>query len=345
MNEKHLLGNRAPDNVLFRVEPVDGRIPAIEDGASWPVLLRNYEPATIIKDFLVLHRAKNPGQNPELFPIETKTFYLRERVYLPQITEPIFAEIEIRPTILGRLANALFKPAQLEISFELNNGSQKQYRIIAGMAKSGFLISPLITSTDEFAFLYGDRSYLSRSLVKSFSITSSGGHSFFWNDKYIVAFSGLKSQPPLDISSIVKFDSMIEDVSKYNVIKRDKCDGAIDAVNGASPSSGQISTSRLLKVQGWFASSVDKPTLPDAVVIFLIDDRGKKFFFQTRRTIRPDVGAVFGKPELNNSGYVANVDVSGFVGQFTLGLAIKDLGNVEICPSSNFTAQINIPKH
>jgi hypothetical protein len=341
MNEKHLLGNRAPDNVLFRVEPVDGRIPAIEDGASWPVLLRNYEPATINKDFLVLHRAKNPGQNAELFLIETKTFYLRERVYLPQITEPIFAEIEIRPTILGRLANALFKPAQLEISFELQNGSKKQYRIIAEMAKSGFLVSPLITSTDEFALLYGDRSYLSGSRVKSFSIASSGGNSFFWNDRYMVAFSGIKSRRPLDMSSFVKLDSVIEDVSKYNVIKRDKCDGAIDAVNGTSPSSERISISGLLKVQGWLASSVDKPRLPDAAVLFLIDDKGNQSFFQTRRTVRPDVGTAFGKPELNNSGYTTSLDVSTLTGQFTLGLAARELGNIEMCP---LTTKVNIYK-
>ena len=66
-----------------------------------------------------------------------------------------FTQIEIKPTIVGRIADILFKPSQLKITLELNNGLKRQYRIIAGMAKSGFVISPLIENTAEFKMLYG----------------------------------------------------------------------------------------------------------------------------------------------------------------------------------------------
>lgn len=180
--------------------------------------------------------------------------------------------------------------------------------------------------------------------MKSFSIAASGSRSRFWDERYIVTLSEIKSQGTSDVSSLVKFDRKM-DVSGYKIINREKCDGFIDIVNGSNLSSAQISTSSLLRAEGWLAISVDKPTLPDAVFLVLIDDRGNYFFFETRRTLRPDVGAAFHKFELDNSGYIANVDVSAFAGQYTLGLAMRYLGNIEMCPRSQFTGSvINIGK-
>src|SRR5665811_2627909 len=61
----------------------DGRIPSIEDGASWPILLQNYKPATIVKEFLFLHRNKN-AKSAELFRIETKTVFLERELICPK---------------------------------------------------------------------------------------------------------------------------------------------------------------------------------------------------------------------------------------------------------------------
>jgi hypothetical protein len=42
MNRRHLLGPRRPDHLLVRIEPIDGRLPALEDGASWLDILERY---------------------------------------------------------------------------------------------------------------------------------------------------------------------------------------------------------------------------------------------------------------------------------------------------------------
>jgi hypothetical protein len=44
------------------------------------------------------------------------------------------------------------------------------------------------------------------------------------------------------------------------------------------------------------------------------------------------VGALFNNPELNLSGYASIAEVSAFEGRYTLGLAIKRAGAIEICP-------------
>src|SRR5260364_219639 len=38
LNELHLLSERAPNNIVFKVEPIDGRLASLEDGLSWPIL-------------------------------------------------------------------------------------------------------------------------------------------------------------------------------------------------------------------------------------------------------------------------------------------------------------------
>ncbi len=75
----------------------------------------------------------------------------------------------------------------------MDNGMTKQYRIIAGMAKSGFLLSPLIENTSEFEMLYGKQGILDGKRVTSIIISPRDGGSMLWNNEYKVTFSEIRS--------------------------------------------------------------------------------------------------------------------------------------------------------
>ncbi len=337
INRKHLLGNQAPDNIIFKVEPIDGRLPSMEDGVSWPILLKNYSPTHIEKDFLFLVKKENTNTIDESLKLTTEKHIFGERVNLPYSELPIFAQIEIKPTILGRLMSILYKPSQLNMLLELNNGIKKQYRIISGMAKSGFVISPLIENTAEFGMLYGDVGFLNSKFVKSITIAPSVERSIFWNMDYIVTFSQVNTSAPIDLSQLFKFDKFDDKLSGSNITTAEKCDGFIDSVNGQSPISPKISVSSLLNINGWSAASVEKSILPEAVYIVLTDDKGKHNFVKAHKIVRGDVRAYFKKPELNDSGYEVMADISTLNGQYSLGLAIKLSDKIVMCP------QFNIP--
>lgn len=340
INRKHLLGNKAPDNIIFKVEPIDGRIPSIEDGASWPILMVNYRPASMENDFLFLQKKENISDIEEPLKLTSEKHTFGESVNLPQSSQPIFAQIEIKPTILGRVANVLFKPSQLRISLELNNGIKKQYRIITGMAKSGFMISPLIENTAEFGMLYGERGFLNEKLVKSITIAPGIEKFMFWHKNYIITFSQIKTTSLIGISTTYKFDGFAGELSSSKVTTAEKCDGFIDVINGISPAPVKFSASSLLEVSGWLAVSVDKSVLPEAVYVVLTDTQGKNKYLRTRVTSRPDVGAFFKKRELNQSGYVTKADISALEGQYTLGLAIKQSNKIKVCPQFNIPVTI-----
>ena len=336
MNRNHLLGSQAPDNIIFSVEPIDGRIPSIEDGVSWPILMTDYQPFRMESNFLFLRKKEKVEGAQEPLILTSGTYTFGKVVDLPHSNQPVFVRIEIESTVFGRIASVFFKPSQLRIALELKNGAKKQYRIIAGMAKSGFLVSPLIENTAEFGMLYGENEYLDAKHVKSISVEQDTSKINFWNDVYTVTFSEISAIPPADISKIsetYQIDGFENELSGFKATTAEKCDGSIDVVNGMSPVHSVFSPPGFLRVNGWAAASVNKAVLLEAVYVVVTDQQGNHKYLRTRRTTRPDVGAYFKKPSLNESGYSTIADISSLLeGAYILGLAMKTSGTVKICP-------------
>ncbi|KTC90280.1 hypothetical protein OQJ18_04640 [Fluoribacter dumoffii] len=184
-NTRHLQGKHKPDNIIFKVEPIDQRLPSLEDGASWPLLLTHYQPTRLANNFLFLQKREIPISLNQS-KLKSETHFLGERVELLAKNRLLFAEINMIPNFWGKLATLLYKPQQLKITFTLNNGDIKHYRLVANMAKSTFLVSPLIENTTEFTLLYKKTSELNDNEVKSFVITTNHEKNWNWNNSYTI---------------------------------------------------------------------------------------------------------------------------------------------------------------
>jgi len=155
-NNSFIKGSRAPDNIFFAVEPIDGRLPALEDGKLWLALIGDYEFVSQ-QDNIAYFRRRN------MTSITTDRMLLKdmgniiaklgEKVSLPSTQYPLWVEIEVQSTWLGYIGNALFKLPKLEIVIIADDGVKHRYRYIAGMGKDGFLISPLIENLGDFLIL------------------------------------------------------------------------------------------------------------------------------------------------------------------------------------------------
>jgi hypothetical protein len=193
LNADHLLGANAPQNIVFRVEPIDDRLPALEDGLSWPVLIQNYAISGADNFFLYLKKRVTPAADHALPEIYSGRHTLESDVPLPVTKDALIAEIDVQPTLLGKLWTALYKPPELRISVTLTGGQARNFRFVPGMAKAGFILSPLITDTNEFVLLTAaSRDNLARNVVKSFSISAVAGKSLFWQDTYSVRLAEFK---------------------------------------------------------------------------------------------------------------------------------------------------------
>lgn len=199
-NKTHLLAHNRPENIIFKVEPIDGRLPSLEDGISWSVLLETYKPYELINDFLLLHAKKTSHPLKPMTLLFKEHHLLNERIPVPASGKPVFAEIRIKPTLYGRFMLMMFKVNPVFINVEYANGRKKQFRMIASMAISGFLLSPLIENTKEFALLYSPSHLLDGKVVRSMSITSPSHRFSHWQQEYTIAFKSLNERNSIMVS-------------------------------------------------------------------------------------------------------------------------------------------------
>jgi hypothetical protein len=184
-NEEHLRGPDAPDWVLFDLETIEGRLPSLDDGLSWPALFDNYTFSSYNGQVVLMRKNQLTRANSNYDDVYEKSCKTGATVALPETDGPLFAEVDLEPTLAGRLLTVLFKPPQLRIVLGLANGTTRRYRVVPNMMKTGFLLSPLVSNTNEFASLVnGINGSQEKGRVESISIAPSYGGSLFWSDTY-----------------------------------------------------------------------------------------------------------------------------------------------------------------
>ncbi|MFT4505387.1 hypothetical protein [Caballeronia sp. 15711] len=152
LNEGHLLGPSAPDNILFSVAPIDGRLPALEDGLSWLTLINAYSAQGRSGDFAILR--KNQVVAPaSLKALERVDAVLGQSIAVPAGNAPVWARVDLMPSLAGRIVNILFATPEVHIELSFSDGRTESYRYISSMGAVGFLVSPLIRDTDDFTEL------------------------------------------------------------------------------------------------------------------------------------------------------------------------------------------------
>lgn len=149
LNADHLRGARAPRTILFDVQPIDGRLPATEDGASWPELARRYQVTGTSRSFLILERRIHPEPR-RLRLIARTSGRMGETVRVPASVGPVVMVADVARSPRGALWNALYRSAPLRITATTVSGV-KSWRLVAGCARSGFVVSPLVETREEFA--------------------------------------------------------------------------------------------------------------------------------------------------------------------------------------------------
>ena len=151
LNERFLKSERAPKYLLLKVDTIDQRLPALEDSLSLRQMLYRYRFVTQEYDWLLWRRAESDA------PVEPPTLVQSGRsgfgadVQVPELAEnPVWMEIDIQPSLLGRLRSFLYKLPIVNIAITDANGFKSGYRLIPNMARAGCFIYPHFTSSYNF---------------------------------------------------------------------------------------------------------------------------------------------------------------------------------------------------
>jgi hypothetical protein len=199
LNADHLRGATAPDNVFFRPEPIDMRLPALDDGASWPALLSRYTPAGYDQDTDLAWLRRDPAPPPLPAPgppLVTATPLLGQTVTLPG-APALWARIDVRPSIAGHVAGLALRMPPLWITLNVPPLPPYRFRFIPAMARDGFLLSPLVLTATDFLRLRpvpGETSPPARRPA-SFTLAAADGQRWAYRNHYRLSLAPIALPP------------------------------------------------------------------------------------------------------------------------------------------------------
>jgi hypothetical protein len=165
-------GEEAPDFVVAEFKSIDMRHPLLGAPATVRELLRNY---TLVDGQTdpgrMLLRRVEPRFAGTSTPTRAETVFMGEWVDLPRTDRLLFAEIDLRLTLRGRIREALFRVEPVSIEVAYADGHRETHRLVPATARNGLLMNFLPTSLDDWAGLYLGSS---RSRVARFRIGGTG---------------------------------------------------------------------------------------------------------------------------------------------------------------------------
>lgn len=152
---EHFRGDNAPDHVLISVGQIDGRLPTMEDSRAWFELLSRYDLTDSSCQLLKLSRRKQTALILSKEPASSTTVKFGEQVNLPHgIAEPVWCRIQIRPSLAGRAASILYRLPELRLRLHCDGGIDREFRLLPGAVRSGFLISPVVGTREDLIRLW-----------------------------------------------------------------------------------------------------------------------------------------------------------------------------------------------
>jgi len=153
-NRGFYLGPTAPKFVILKCETIDDRFAAEDDAGALEVILQNYGVFAGENEYLLLKRDVG---SPRLAPhrlLREGTATWGDPLPLSAYPCPVWIEIEIDSTWLGKLREFLYKPAGITMTLETLDHETKHYRLIRPLARSGFMVNPALRNRADLLEMY-----------------------------------------------------------------------------------------------------------------------------------------------------------------------------------------------
>ncbi len=166
LDAAHVRGTSAPDWLLFAIGPIDGRHPALGDGASWPGILAGYDAVTQTSDGVLLGRRDTP-RSIGYRPIMNDVVQFGETVKIgSRPGQLVWAKVKIHRTPWSWLSRTFLRSPVFTIRVTTTDGRSIEAKFVPGMGEAGFLVSPFVADAEAFTALYSGEG----TVVESFTI-------------------------------------------------------------------------------------------------------------------------------------------------------------------------------
>jgi hypothetical protein len=147
LNRDFYASANAPDFVLMKIQSIDYRLPSIDDSHVLRLLPHRYEYVLSENGFLVWQR--RPGEFDraavEPRPLRSIDLAVNRPLSLEQENhQPLWIEIDLQPTLLGKIRSFLYKPPQVTLRILNSDDNATDYLMPLPQGRTGFVINPVI---------------------------------------------------------------------------------------------------------------------------------------------------------------------------------------------------------
>lgn len=154
LNLEFYKSDRRPEYILFVMQTIDHRFPALDDSKSLQYILNNYEMIWYDQDFILLKATIQKNNEPNLARVAEKHIGFGEHLYLNDFGRSAkLMYVDFKPTVLGRIIKFVFQPPVITLHGNTGGYSTK-YRIIPAISRQGFLVKPLLRDNDDLITFY-----------------------------------------------------------------------------------------------------------------------------------------------------------------------------------------------
>ncbi|TDY25467.1 hypothetical protein B0G81_5930 [Paraburkholderia sp. BL6665CI2N2] len=328
-NRRHLELS-PPETIFFGIDSIDQRFPSLEDSASWPLLLGKYEPVGLVGIYAELRKRARPV-SVDAGPAEKwETASVGSSIPITHTGRPIWAYLDVKPTLLGRLLAAVYKDPPLYISVGFANRTSATYRMIPSIARTGFLLSPVISSAEDFVALQSTRApeLLEGRYPISVGLLGTSGTRLLWSKTYSVSLTRLPFPTSESADRLLMAQS--EPAHSLSTLPVGG-DCNIEALNGVDVGTTARSVSPLWRIRGWAMLSNTQDKANTGVQIAITAPDGDVRMYPARKIARDDVAAAYHRKDGSDLGYEAIVDANSLHGTYQIQIAQRDGNQLVVC--------------
>lgn len=209
LNENYFLSPQAPPWVLFKLPAIDGRYPTADDNKALVRILQLYRPVMQENGILLMQRIAGKTPPPLAPPSAARTVPLSfERMAsIPDAGHAAwFANFDIGLTAAGKLQTLLLREPILRLRVTTVNRHQYSFRIPRATTASGFLLSPMLHSNEDYLAWLADSSRFRVVGLQLEQAYFMGQPVFRIDDPMRLYPTNLdRSQNPKDIADFIRF--------------------------------------------------------------------------------------------------------------------------------------------
>lgn len=153
-NEAFYLGATAPRFVMLGLCPIDLHYPASEDALALLALLRDYRPVAAEKSFVLMQRTDVVPETAPAAPAAAVAVEPGQWIDVPAGNVATRIHIDYGLSLAGRLHALFLREPSLSLEVETADKQVRAFRLVRPVARSGFLLSPLLIEDEDYLRWY-----------------------------------------------------------------------------------------------------------------------------------------------------------------------------------------------